>query len=1227
MGSTLAYNDGVTAFLHDFWASGFVSRARITCVAGLVCVVGLVACVPSTSQPTLLSVSPDWGFNGEENLVELLGEGFLPAVRGTGSGEVILDRRHRVWLVGEGGVSTELGGVASLSYEIIQAQVPAGLAVGSYGMRVEGPAGQGASIANAYTVTDTRADHLAVTLDEIVYPVGSYALIPIQVLDPDDELVPMPLELQVTVESQTTGVIFADSLDVQIDIDGGIQGSLAESGQGFVALTSTVPDEFWVNIAPTDPGSVIREVRQFLAFTPGEVAHISVSLPEPDFHTEAGVGFNVDLTLLDGEGFPTQGQVAALLISERCGAGTRTETVIDQAQISFVAQGATTADCPENHVEVVGTSGGSFLEGESEAFTVAPGPIAHLAVASQPAQVQAGTGVGDLWVRAEDAHGNTVVDFGDELELADDHGGLDLATGVGEQACSTFSGGEASCEARLWRAGEAVTIEVEASPSGATGQADPIEVIPGPVLNVQVGLPDAGAGDVLAGASFPVLVAALDAYSNQILINPEGAGAPLLADQLGGGGSMSCAWDGTSTLPLAYGCIAIGAEEAKRVIGVVQGVMGQSAPFSVVNGELAWVEMDLDMSPVVAGESFTITAAGLDAWGNAYVVQHSGSGLSLGDFSGTLSLGTVALGPDGLATWPGGEITAAWVDDEITAYGATGKVGVTDPFDVVAAAAETFRMEPTRPWVWTGDALAFQVAAVDPWGNVVTDYGGTVSLTSELGLAAAQELSAFEDGEATVAVSYTGVGLVDHLLADDGSHTGTSDPVDVLDPDCSSPPTASLLVDGSLVEVLCLGGSGSTATSIISAASSVAGDGEIRAAHLDMGEGEWMRVTSLAAGHAWVEEGLYLPQGVVVDEYACGDVASAMVHVAQDDGQPAGPVGVSTDVASLVALESGSGGETTVTVSAQDCTGDPSMAGILLVRADLGDLGAGPTSSGAGLELGLDAAGMASFSWSSAATAHGGTATLHVGVVSGAALGKSTVEILGDASAPTVWSVDPVGHRTDTVSTLRIGFSEPMLASLVPTSLVELVDPDGEQVALSGSTLDGATLTIDLVSPANLGLGTWTLVISGAFRDEAGNWLDGDGTGAPSDLVLEVGAGVPVSAPDLVSCTLDRAGFRPDGDPGVGWEADGVNIDLIADGPAAAWRLTVEDADGNVRHVVRHLGGGAVGSLLWDGRAADGAVVANGTYRLVVEALDDDWNAGAACEVDVDVDNWIEVRL
>ncbi len=1186
------------------------------------------ACMPDVAAPRVDRVTPGWGWNGEATDVAILGDRFYPQVTVSGRDDFEVDRQFEVTLTDPTGRATALEGVTLTDFGRLDARVPEALDAGRYDLTVLSPNGGTATLADAFTVSDTRADHLDLESDELTHKVESLARIGIRLLDPDDGPVAEPLAVAVRVVGvdDPATLQFEETLDAQ-RWDGtlpGVRGQLGPGGTGYLAFTSTVPRDLWVEVSPDDEASVVQGASQFVSFTAGGVAVIDVTLPAPDFVTEAGAEFPLRVTLRDEAGNPTDGVVGSLTLTERCGTAEdrfqRTLVFVDEIVILDAAlTGATATEaCAVNRIDAIGQANGVSLSGRSEDVRVTPAAPTALAVDAWPGAVTVGEDPLEVTVEARDAWGNRAVEVSGTPTLSDSVGGLGGDAGLA--TCRAFDGGRSRCEA--WPVKAATSVRIVASTSGGLqGTSAPVRVLAGTPEALEVTVDPA---TVAAGDLFDLTLQAVDAYDNPVQLAITGIDMPGFAD---GAGTVSCVWTTTevATARERFACAATAAEPEKVIRAVVpaRALAGESDPFEVTNGALSAVTFDLGgVRAVTAGDPLDVTLAATDAFGNPYLLQAVGA-LDLYDDSGEISGQTVALDAGGEASVTL-RPTVAWSANQLEARDGTTRLGRSPAYDVEAGVASGLEVAVDRTWAEVDDALDVTVSAVDAYGNTVPGYAQGVTLSSDAGAGDALAVTSFRDGVAEAAFTWDTAALQDTLTATDGSLSGSSLPVDAVTT-CADGPTAQLRVDGVDELVLCRSG-GATPTTSVSLAGSTSGASAIVAVHLAPEPDAWTRSTTSTTAWSWTEDRGIVVQGLVVDAAGCADIDRATVWIADNDGEPAGPVEIALGSAALVA-GSTTLGATAVDVAAFDCAGDPAAGGTLVLRADLGALSSGTSTlaaTGAGLSVLLDANGEAEVTFSMTTTPWDGVATVHAGVPSGAAHGAASATVSGEFAPPTVLDVTPSGTLSSSFSSIEVIFSEPMLASTLTDATIALTDPSGAAVTGMTYTLDadGDTLTLTLPEVVDGADGPWTLGIGSGARDAAGNRLDGAWTGASSAFVLRFG-GVTDVAPDLTACAPSTLAIRPDGDDGAGDEGDDVELALSATATPAWWEVEVIDSDGDTVRLDREAGASAAALPSWDATDQGGAVVANGWYTLVSTALDAAWNRGASCATRVLVDNRI----
>ena len=596
----------------------------------------LAGCTLAPAAPKLESVSPDWAYNGESTDITLNGEHFFPSVVVDGSGDGgRIEGSFEVWL--EGPEQVDLEGVQHEDYESVGAEVPEGVTPGLYDIHLRVPYGLESKLEGAFTVTDTRADHLMLETETVAYGVGAYAAVTVRLQDPADQAVTQSMAIAVHASSASGAqsvTFWPDSLDAQEATSDGIQGNLGLDGTGTFLVTSGEPDDISLEVLPVDPESVVDGDTLLLSWDAGDVEAVDVDLPASDFVVPAGEPFDVEIVLRDGSGAVITDEPADLFVRDEC------QGWVDP-DVSIVGQGTLsvtlTSACEENRIHAWAYG----ADWTSEPFRVSPAPLSIYDVQLAATSVEAGTNVGIL-VEAQDDYGNVVTDADGILELRDDLGGLDPDLGFGEQSCSPFFSGLALCTVALWYAAPEVRVTAS-DETGISGTSDPIAVLSGPAITLTIGVDGT---TVTAGEEFEVEVRALDAYGNSVEFDPGGTDPVVFSDE---SDSLACVWAGAAESSQLFTCSITVAMSSDPISASVLGLSAEAPdPMTIENGALAQVDVDPTGSTFIAGSAFTLDLQGYDAYGNDYVVQ-TDPRITLRDSAGFITPASATLGLTGSA--------------------------------------------------------------------------------------------------------------------------------------------------------------------------------------------------------------------------------------------------------------------------------------------------------------------------------------------------------------------------------------------------------------------------------------------------------------------------------------------------------------------------------------------------------------------------------------------------
>ncbi|MCB9759170.1 MAG: Ig-like domain-containing protein [Alphaproteobacteria bacterium] len=1176
----------------------------------------MAGCSPALSPPDLTDIEPAWGYNGEETTVTIRGDGLIPGVRLVASdpSSASVDAQFTAALVQEGSL-TPLEGVSLDTYGALSARVPRGIVPGLYSVQVIAPGGEQDTLANAFTVTDTRADHLAIQLDARAYDVNETVIVEISLLDPDDDVVALDLPVVVEFSSETNAAgvtIDEGGLIDQLELDDrvAVSGRLDPDGTGWVAFTSAIPDNLWVTVTPAETDSPVRDDAAFVPFTPGELDRVRIDLPSEPYQAVAGEPFPVVLTLRDEFGNLLDDQAATVYLREACGGnnnlptvdivGGRGSTLLEVHRATDVSPSSL---CPANALTAYGGATGS-----SQEFQVSPAEVEELTLlvaGGQSAEVTAGEPELNLIVQASDPYGNLAHDYQRALHFTDDLGGLDSDNpGQGQALCRPWNNGLLSCDIAMNRAAAQVVITADDG-LGVSGRSSPVLVNPGPPTSMDAA---SRASQPQAGQSYSVAVRVLDAWGNDADVDPSG---PDRLEVIDPADSTSCAYSRLEASGAhLLDCATTHAAEAITLLVEMpsHNLSTTTGRVDILNGPLDSVILGAPVE-VTAGASFTISAEALDAYGNPYATGFRD--LDISDTTGTLSIATVTLDGAGTAS-ESVSITGAADPTVITVSSGGQEFGSVDVV-VVADSVDHFDVVMQRPWAWVGEATAVTIVAQDGYDNTVADYSDEVTITSSRGLFVSERVSSFDAGQADVELTWDTPGISDRVrIADDGGVTGSSTAIDALDGECASPPTAGLLLDGLSETASCIFSGQASVTADFS--TSAAGAADISHFHLSDSVGGFTRTASSSTTLSFDTAGLYRPELVVVDDDACGVVADAVVWV-NEKGYPAGAITIGVADPTRTAGGAPSDADTTVSFAAVDCAGDPAANVDLYLRTDLGEFASGLTATGSGLAVTLNSAGEGSVMWSAQNTDHDGTATISAGVLSGAAFGADTLTVEGDNTRPEVAWIDPSGVTDALVDEVTIGFTEPM-DDVDYDSRVALSGPDGAVTVSTSLSAARTELTVTPDHTLDGAVGGFLIELSSDVRDDSGNRMAGRWGAGVADFTSRFGAvgdeGLSVSA-----CTPSVAHFTPDGDDGAAEEADDVDLAVSATATPSYWVLEVFDGNGDRVRTKHSAASASSTTLTWSGRADNGVIVPAGTYTVSVSTVDIYDNLSTGCEVEV----------
>ena len=324
-------------------------------------------------------------------------------------------------------------------------------------------------------------------------------------------------------------------------------------------------------------------------------------------------------------------------------------------------------------------------------------------------------------VTAADAHGYRVRDYSGVVHFtsSDQRAGLppDYRFTTDDQGQHTFT-------ATLRTAGQQ-TITVTDVSRGVMGRLS-TTVIPGPAQTLTLsGLPP----QVTAGHAAAVTVTLYDAsgnvatgYTGTVHFSSTDTQASLPADSTVSGGS------GTFNVTLGTA-----GNQTVTVRDTAQSTLSSTAATTVVPGALDHfsVTASVDASGTVAGSPLDVTVTAQDAYSNTVTTYTGTVTFSSQDpYGATLPADyTFRTSDQGQATFAAGATLYTAGVWDVTATDTTNGASGSDFIGVTAAPAVSFQViAPTS--ATSGMAFDVTLVAVDPYGNVDTNYQGTVTWTT-----------------------------------------------------------------------------------------------------------------------------------------------------------------------------------------------------------------------------------------------------------------------------------------------------------------------------------------------------------------------------------------------------------------------------------------------------------------------------------------------------------------
>jgi RHS repeat-associated protein len=559
-------------------------------------------------------------------------------------------------------------------------------------------------------------------------------------------------------------------------------------------------------------------------------------------------------------------------------------------------------------------------------------------------------------------------------------------------------------------------------------------------------------------------------------------------------------------------------------------------------------------SAMTAGTSASVTVRALDVWGNL-ITSYSGSAQFFSnDPLATLPPITSFAGSGGIETFPNGVTLRTAGTRSVSVFDTVdGGGAIVDGISVLPASAVSFGIAISpQPPATAGVPVRVSVAALDPYGNVDTNYLGTIHFISSDPLAVLPPDFTFVPGDMGVAtvsgVTFKTAGLQSLSAADtlSSSLNGTQNSISVV-----SAAPASLMVSG-LTTPRTAGTPGSITVTALDSFGNIA-TGYLGTVGFTSSDPQAVlpAPTAFTAADAGTRPFVVTLKTAATQSVTATDTVNAALTGTQN-GISVTPAGAASLIVSGVPSLIEGGAPASVTVDARDPYGNRATGYLGTVAFTSSDTAASLPSPYTFLaaDLGLHTvAGAVRFATAGTQSITG-TDTV-VSTITGTQSGISVSD-----SLPPVWPAGSTLSGTGTSTTT---------AHLVWTAATDNVGVTAYRLYQNGTlvqTLGGATLATD-VSGLTVGVATFFQVQAG---DAAGNWT----TNGPTASIATVPPDPVLVAPPIDTSvstnTYDASSFIYSGANPI---QTGVAPGTIQPTQVAVLRGTIHDRAGQPLSAVR----------------------------------------------------------
>jgi hypothetical protein len=451
---------------------------------------------------------------------------------------------------------------------------------------------------------------------------------------------------------------------------------------------------------------------------------------EPPSSVTAGGSFGLVVRAADrfGNIDSSYGGIVQLALTNSASVDSLGGTITTPANAGTAAFAGLTLERTSSD-DTLQASSGSLKTVATTPVTVTAAPATHLLITTQPpASLTAGDAFG-LVIQAEDPFGNVDPSFAGQVAL-DLVGAAPGATLAGTPGVTAGAGVASFSGLMLSKSGGGYTLA--ATSAGVTGTtSNPINVVAAPATRIVIATEPPA--NVTTGEDFGFVALADDEFGN---VDAGFTGSLSLTQASGGGspGGMLSVAASAGVVPFADVMLT------QATAGVVLDVAGSglegasTSPITVAAGAADHLVVTTEPpGTVTAGAGFGLVVSAQDRFGNlatsfggnVLLTSTSPGGAADAPFGGVHSLTASA----GVATFSGLTLDRAAAGGTIQAASAGLAGASSTPITVIAAPAAQLVLASQPPSsVNAGAGFGLAVLAEDPFGNVASQFGGSVDL-------------------------------------------------------------------------------------------------------------------------------------------------------------------------------------------------------------------------------------------------------------------------------------------------------------------------------------------------------------------------------------------------------------------------------------------------------------------------------------------------------------------